>query len=426
MRKDLMKKATKAGVGLLSAGWLATSLTGFSQEVLDWDSAKYFQYNIHAATAVPNALGRYDVTVLFSVTNPQDGSAWDVKNAPEFRNGRVAVGVGWSTEDYQNTGSSGENVLQPLPFKDPATGRLLGNGAALPMSRNVTSAAVTPDPGRYSVNFSLPAQAVKTGVAIIEGRTVWRHVDANGVVSWIRVPVKSAYRYFPITVATAAPRREVVDINKCQVCHDGGVHGDVAVPRLSLHGGNRTEELQVCAVCHNPNQTDIPYRTAGAEVSIDFKGMIHSIHAGEFRENPFRVTGFQGTVVDFSEVRFPAHLRDCALCHVDTGTRGTYELPLEKTVLGSTVNTRSTPGSLIDVNPANDLRISPQAAVCSSCHDRREAIEHMVRKGGRFSVTQADITSGKVKETCVNCHGRGREKDVRRVHEAGRSSGVER
>ena len=42
-------------------------------------------------------------------------------------------------------------------------------------------------------------------------------------------------------------RRLVVDIAKCDVCHDV----------LSLHGNNRTDEPGVCAVCHNPNATDV-------------------------------------------------------------------------------------------------------------------------------------------------------------------------
>ena len=405
------------GASVMWALWLASGSGGFGAEVvLDWDAAQYFQYNIHDARAVLKPSGRYDVVVQFSVSNPQNGNErWDIKTAPEFKNGRLSVAIGWSTEEYQNTGASGEALI-PLVF---GTG---GKGAALPISKEAVTGSTDLGGKLYQVTFvDLPVQAKKTGVAFIDGRPGWQQADN----AWARVPVKNAYRYFPITESVAA-RRQVVDINKCKQCHDGGVHGDVTVPRLSLHGGSRTEELQVCGVCHNPNQTDIPYRTSGMEVSIDFKRMIHSIHAGQFLEGPFMVVGFQGALTDFSGIRFPAHLRDCALCHIDTPEKRTYELPLGKNVLGSTVSSKSIPGSLVDVNPANDLKISPTTAVCSSCHDKGEMIQHMVEKGGRLAVSQADISSGKVKEWCVNCHGPGKEKDVRRVHEVGRSGGVER
>ena len=47
-----------------------------------------------------------------------------------------------------------------------------------------------------------------------------------------------------------------------------------------------------------------------AEESIDFKRMVHGIHAGQADKGGFRtkglvVYGFGGSVNDFSEVRYP-------------------------------------------------------------------------------------------------------------------------
>ena len=226
--------------------------------------------------------------------------------------------------------------------------------------------------------------------------------------------MRNVFKFFTITGAAIVPRRVVVDVNRCKRCH---------VPHLSLHGDNRTDEPQVCVMCHNPNQTDIPFRTSGPETPMDFKYMVHAIHAGGFRKNAFVVIGRNGSVNDFSGVRFPAELRNCLNCHVDRA----FELPLASNVLGTTIVTRSTygPPKIVDGDPSNDLNITPTAAVCSACHDGRGAADHMRRNGGAFAVLQADIDSGLVTERCVNCHGPGRKKDVRRVHEIGRREAEE-
>jgi hypothetical protein len=38
------------------------------------------------------------------------------------------------------------------------------------------------------------------------------------------------------------------------------------------------------------------------------------------------------------------------------------------------------------------------------------------RSGGGFGVLQLEIDLGIVRERCVDCHGPGRDKDVREVH----------
>jgi OmcA/MtrC family decaheme c-type cytochrome len=245
------------------------------------------------------------------------------------------------------------------------------------------------------------------------------------------------FAFHPATPQAAIvpnPRRQVVDIAKCMGCHDGGQHGDTTVPRLSLHGGNRNQNLNLCVMCHNANQTDVPYRyiatdplISGPETAVDFKTMVHSIHSGGFRETPFVVIGRSSSINDYGDVRFPSTLRNCLNCHVENAGKGSYELPLNASVLGTTTATGSVynvPAEAmrsIDVNPANDVKTSPTAAVCSSCHDKAEVRSHMTRRGGAsFSTTQSAI-GVTVRERCASCHGPGKDKDVKKVHEVGRS-----
>ncbi|MBL0160530.1 MAG: hypothetical protein IPP47_26120 [Bryobacterales bacterium] len=133
---------------------------------------------------------------------------------------------------------------------------------------------------------------------------------------------------------------------------------------------------------------------------------------------PLVIVGFRGALLDFSDVRFPGKLRNCVTCHIDKSGKGTFELPLASK-LGSTVVSASMLNPLpgfVDVNPANDLRISPMAATCSGCHDSSEVKRHMISKGAYFGAVQSVLEG---KEQCVTCHGPGKEHSVRRAHEIG-------
>jgi OmcA/MtrC family decaheme c-type cytochrome len=198
-----------------------------------------------------------------------------------------------------------------------------------------------------------------------------------------------------------------------------------------MHGANRNENLAACVICHNPNQTDVPYRqnvygVNGPETPVNFTYMIHSIHSAKFREDvgPYVVIGRNGSINDYSSVNFPGELRNCTSCHVQNGSgRWSFELPLASGVLGTTTVTKSNylnldgTGRSVDVDPSNDTKISPIAAACSSCHTKKEVREHMIRKGGAsFNTTQAQI-GVTVRERCASCHGPGKDKDVRKVHQ---------
>ena len=404
-----------------------------------WDSTKYFKYNI---LFVSHDTNTHVVTAVFNVTNPEAANTpYNVLSGdPPFKSpATLRVNVGWNagswgTAELVNTGSNpGTAALNSIirgwmNFTPPNPG---GVGPSYPNVVNALSASATkpctapsspcagfPNPGlTFWVQTTLPPQASGAGRVAIEGHpSLQTGTDALGQPVYGSVPVKSVYQDFQITTG-AQPRRQVVEFSKCQGCHDGGKHGDTIVPRLSLHGANRNEEPGLCVMCHNPGQTDAAYRSSGAEESIDFKRLVHGIHAGGFRKTPLVIIGFRGSVNDFSHVRFPAELRkSCLYCHIDNNGKGTFELPLASK-LGSTIVSASMLSPLpgfVDVNPANDLKISPIAATCSACHDSREVREHMQSKGASFGAYQSVLEG---KERCVTCHGPGKEKDVRRAHE---------
>jgi OmcA/MtrC family decaheme c-type cytochrome len=326
--------------------------------------------------------------ITFSVTNPEsENTHYNILSDPEFTAGggasRLAIDIAWNTKDYINDGT--------------------GAGVARTVSINALSSAVDNSDGTYSVTSSIniPATQVGSGAIAIEGHPA---VDLNqdGVYS-DSVPVKGAVDYFSITDNTPQQRRQVVSIEKCQACH----------VNINFHGNNRNDKIELCVMCHNPSNTDFERRPASpadglAEQTIDMKYMIHAIHAGSFRQNPYILYGFGGSEHDFSQVHYPGKIKNCQSCHLDSS----FEIPLAASVQSTTIATGSDISSRED-----DIKITPTAAVCSSCHDDHLSKAHMVQNGGAaFDTSQLAIDSFEVVETCVFCHGSGKSEDVTKVH----------
>ena len=81
------------------------------------------------------------------------------------------------------------------------------------------------------------------------------------------------------------------------------------------------------------------------EEAIDFRTMIHGIHAGQasnggFRAKGITIYGFSGAN-DFSTVVFPGKLNDCTACHIGTSYQltGIWAPPTANGILGTTITT---------------------------------------------------------------------------------------
>ncbi|HWR59766.1 MAG TPA: hypothetical protein VN328_12840, partial [Thermodesulfovibrionales bacterium] len=142
-----------------------------------WEASPHFQYNIVNAVVGLDGAGKRVATIDFSVTDPTNGYVWNIKTDYPFTQtpaSRLAIDIGWSTADYQNTGASG---LLPLPFGS-------GAAAATPISVNALRSSVPIGGNVFRVVAALPDQAQGTGVAAMEGHPAWP-VDVNGVVTYM-------------------------------------------------------------------------------------------------------------------------------------------------------------------------------------------------------------------------------------------------
>jgi OmcA/MtrC family decaheme c-type cytochrome len=127
--------------------------------------------------------------------------------------------------------------------------------------------------------------------------------------------------------------------------------------------------------------------------------LIHRLHfgdsgndeaaAGPVQFTPFVIWGFGGSANDFSGVRFPGDLRDCAKCHVNDS----QQVPV--------------PATRIAVNDPRDYinPTPPNTAACTACHIGQDASAH--------AATQTDPKLG---EACGVCHGPDGAFSVDSVH----------
>jgi OmcA/MtrC family decaheme c-type cytochrome len=270
-----------------------------------------------------------------------------------------------------SSGGSDLNLIMGGPTADYAIN---------PFRERGDHAAFDGSTATYTFTNPIPADATGTWAFSIEARHATpldpHPADATSFTEGAVNPVF----YASLSGGTPEPRRQVVDLANCNKCHD----------RLALHGGQRlnTEE---CVICHNPNASDVARRPADkAPVeSIDFKRMIHRIHTGEELSQDFTIYGFNGSVNNFNEVRFPGDRRDCEKCHAPD-TQQVQDNP---------------PGRL----PTMTLRDyyspqSPTAAACLGCHDSQAAAAH------------AFVMTAPFGEACEACHGADAEFSVDKVH----------
>ncbi len=402
-----------------------------SHTIPSQEAAKRFEYNILDISQTGE--GQSPV-VTFSFTDPtNDGQAYDIANDAPFTqtdgSTRIQMLFAWPTSDYTNVANASGTAVTGGAPASPKSVSLVADGTGLP------SYVQDNGDGTYSVLTSqlpspltVPATTppLGSGAVSIEGHPAGEFegdtsFDAEAVDE---VPVTGAVKAFAINDASPQPRRSVVDLAKCQACHEQN-------DGLSLHGSNRTDNIQQCVMCHNPNNTDLEVRPADPDTTvnglnegtvanvfsgrtqdpeddlesqtIDMKYMIHAIHGADIREDDYELMGFGHSLNNFAEVAYPRSSGECRACHEE----GSYELPITNSVergvsrtaiLGTTNQTQATVdeaardtqagGSFggatfigTATDPTDDNNVSPTAAVCTSCHDSDSARDHMSRRG---------------------------------------------
>jgi OmcA/MtrC family decaheme c-type cytochrome len=401
---------------------------------LDVQSAKFAYQVVSVTDSGGGTLESGDTPrVTIRVTDPTNNNApYDIQQVggPFLQSSAsLNVDLAWTGSEFSNMGPIPTNTATATPFQPLRVGFANGAAPVAGVTNNgdgtFTANAAAPQPNRADLFPAGADAALETGglVGILEGRPRV-DTDGDGAVD-SSAQVAGAGGAFAWDGDSTA-RLERVEITRCNQCHEV----------LSLHGGNRTDNTELCATCHNPNATDIRQRGAGActavpptatqapmtganaDVSIDLRYMIHAIHSGP-RAN-YVVCGNGNSVHDFSEVHYPGKLNNCEGCHLPpTETNPSYYGRDPATMLAVSVDAGADRLTIMD-----DQAMSPTTAACAGCHTDSLALAHMRQNGGSGDVATGTVVGPKQAigsvtnsvETCAVCHAEGRSADIRVVH----------
>jgi OmcA/MtrC family decaheme c-type cytochrome len=379
-----------------------------SHALLALDAVDQFEFNILSIT---NTAPGDNPTVTFSITDPSNMDApYDIQTDTPFTQGlgasRIAIDIGWDTTDFTNIDSGSATANAGTPAQPISLNPLFGGAMEIGTTNTFTMTSPT----------QIPLTASGTGIVAIEGHPA---IDVDNDGSAERIPVPNASLIFGITDGAAVPRREIVDLAKCNNCH----------APLSIHGNNRTDNIEVCATCHNANATDINRRMGAGvtaanapdgkdEEPVNLTYMAHAIHAADEREGVgpvyygFAIPPALPPAIDFSHVVYPGKITNCESCHLEDTY---YEADAD--ALATTIDTGADLSTAYD-----DINVTPTSAACAACHDTSLAQLHMEQNGGAWDVVQDasgalnSMSRGVVAESCAVCHGPGRIADVKTMH----------
>jgi len=341
---------------------------------------------------VDNGVAGKAPTVTFTIRD--NTGAGIPMSAMQGGSNRLALVMAGPTSDYGYTSFGKDVTTNGYVSENPVPSAVCsGDGTCTYTFTHPVPAGAT---GTYAIGIE-----ARRGLTLLPGTTQQQTTEYGAINKVI---------YFSVDGSPVVPRRQVVDVAKCNGCHS----------YLSLHGENRNQ-IEMCVLCHNPSENDSSTRPSAVvpgdktlpNQSVNFALMVHKIHTGtnmatEYGTN-YIIVGYGGSHNDFctafasvpkgitnTGVRYPAmgptgephDTANCDMCHVNNSEAN---FPIGKNAVADTQG---------KLNPA-----PATTSACTACHQNTSALAH--------SVAQTDPKFG---ESCDVCHASGAAYDVQKVH----------
>jgi hypothetical protein len=141
-------------------------------------------------------------------------------------------------------------------------------------------------------------------------------------------PLEQTFELENIQIETAEVESPVVEAEKCASCHQGAANGQFYLHHVDpghLPTGSPSIDsvpVATCKSCHN-NEGYASFTGVISDPVSDERTpdniiiRVHGVHMGEELNNTFNTDQDAGKFADYTEVVFPADVRNCDRCHVD-------------------------------------------------------------------------------------------------------------
>lgn len=137
--------------------------------------------------------------------------------------------------------------------------------------------------------------------------------------------LQQVMKYVDIQIGTPDVEKEVVSRANCAECHQGTVSGKLYMHHIDRSGTSLGswsldyEPVRSCKICHN-NEGYAAYNNAavtGGKVPDHIVRRVHGVHMGEGLTSDFNTNKVTGDFRDYTEMAFPADVKNCSKCHTD-------------------------------------------------------------------------------------------------------------